>query len=218
MLRIPFVFLNEAGDAAVWAAVAPGCPITFSVRAPSCTLNHMHQPNRGFTLLELLVTLVIMAVLVALAAPNLRNLILRQSVDSAAALLVSDFRYARSEALKRSRVVVVCASGTGTSCAAPGAALKNGWMVFVPSSGSAFTAGDTILRVQPSLSSVDSIGPASGSARISFVFQATGWSLSANESLFIKPTGSTDASLVRLVCVSKNGRAALRARGETTCA
>ena len=182
-----------------------------------CILPAMKQPSRGVTLLELLVTLAVAGVLAMLAAPSLRNLVLRQSVDSAANLLVSDVRYARSEALKRSRVVMICASSTGTACTTSGAAWRNGWMVCVPSNGTSCTVGDVILRVQSAPPSVDSIGPSSGSAPPDFKFEATGMSSLANASLIVKPSGSSDVALHRLICVSKSGRAALRARGEASC-
>ena len=54
---------------------------------------------KGFTLVELLVTLVVVAILVGIAAPSFQDLIKRQRLKSVVETLLSDMRTARSEAL-----------------------------------------------------------------------------------------------------------------------
>lgn len=67
---------------------------------------------RGFTLLELMVVLAVLAVLGTLAAPSLRNFIDNQRLRSASFDLVSDLMLARSEALKRQQIIVFLPTGT----------------------------------------------------------------------------------------------------------
>ncbi len=62
---------------------------------------------RGFTLLELMVTITVLGILVALAVPSYSSLINRNRVRNAAEQMRSDFSLARSEALKRSSNVTI---------------------------------------------------------------------------------------------------------------
>jgi type IV fimbrial biogenesis protein FimT len=55
--------------------------------------------GKGFTLVELLVALVVVAILVAIAAPSFQELIKRQRLRAVVETLLSDMRAARSEAL-----------------------------------------------------------------------------------------------------------------------
>lgn len=66
---------------------------------------------QGFTLMELLVTLAIVAIVSAIAAPSFTGVIERQRVSSAADSLRSSIELARSEAIKRNANVAVVRVG-----------------------------------------------------------------------------------------------------------
>jgi type IV fimbrial biogenesis protein FimT len=93
------------------------------------------QLSRGFTLVELVVTILILAVLVAMAVPNFTDATLGSKLSSIANNLVAGTQIARSEAIKRNADVVVCASSNGTSCNNPGTGWRAGWIVRVVDSG-----------------------------------------------------------------------------------
>jgi len=84
----------------------------------------------GYSLLELIVTITIGAVLVGLATPALRGLILdsRQVGDINA--LVHAVQLARSEAAKRRRPVVLCKTVDRIHCGNSNVTWDQGWMVF----------------------------------------------------------------------------------------
>lgn len=169
-------------------------------------------------MVELLITVAIVAVLASMAVPSFRTMLVKRSVDSAADTLASDLRFARSEAVKRSNRVTVCASANGTSCTGSGALWKDGWIVFVPSAANGdFTTGDEIVRVQDMLPSIASIAPSTGTTLTQFVYQPTGWAKAANQTFIITPSGGVPAGSTRLVCVSINGRAAIRSKGSSSC-
>ena len=72
-----------------------------------------HRPSRGLTLIELMIVVLVLGVLVALAAPSMRDMILAQRVRGVNAELVTDLQFARSEAARRNRDVSV---GVQASC------------------------------------------------------------------------------------------------------
>lgn len=75
------------------------------------------RKSPGFTLTELLVTIAIVVVLLALAAPSFRTLILNQRIKTASFELFAALNYARSEAIKRNVNVTL----------RPGAAADGAW-------------------------------------------------------------------------------------------
>lgn len=179
------------------------------------TVAFMKIRQSGFTLIELMVTVAIAVLLTSLALPGFQSMLVGRRVDAAADMLVSDFRFARSEAIKRTNQVTICASSNGTSCTGAGALWRDGWIVFVDeNAGGTVDGNDIVMRVQEALTGISAIAASDGTARANFVFQSTGLTQSASQTFIVTPsTGSG----VRLICVSNKGRAALRAKGETTC-
>lgn len=83
----------------------------------------------GFTLIEIMVTLSIATILLSIAIPSFTKLIESNQITAGANELVSSLILARSEALKRSNNVSVCASANQISCS--GSDFSEGWIVFV---------------------------------------------------------------------------------------
>lgn len=74
------------------------------------------RPNHGFTLVELLITVVIIAVLAALAAPSFSAIIVNTRIKGAAQALTDGLQLARAEAIRRNeRVRLVLAASSGWS-------------------------------------------------------------------------------------------------------
>lgn len=182
----------------------------------------MRFHKQGFTLVELLIVIAIVAILGSLAAPSFNTFLLKRSVQSASDTLVNDIRYARSEALRRSTRVSICslaANTTGTCSAAGSASWANGWIVFVDTTNlGTVDAGEEIVRVQQapqSIASIQSTNTASDRSRITF--EANGFAKSADQTFIVTPTGSVPANSTRLVCISIMGRPSLRVQGTTAC-
>ena len=92
-----------------------------------------HINTRGFTLLELLTTLVIGSILVAAAIPSYLSLHERSRMAASVNLFMSHLYQARSEAIKRKRYVTLCPSSNGTDCIADYTQWAQGYIVFIDS-------------------------------------------------------------------------------------
>jgi len=71
----------------------------------------MKTKTAGFTLIELVITVTLIGVLLAIAVPSFRSLTLNQGVKSAAFDLFAALEYARSEAIKRPGETVTLKAG-----------------------------------------------------------------------------------------------------------
>ena len=71
----------------------------------------MRYTHRGFTLLELLIVMAIMAIVATLAAPSFTGVLERQRVRTVADTLRSSIDLARSEAVKRNTLITVSRIG-----------------------------------------------------------------------------------------------------------
>lgn len=87
----------------------------------------------GLTLVELVVTLTVVAILASVAAPSLRDMLTSNRLTAANNQLVSTINYARAEAVKRVYNVVLCVRNSdGSDCTSnSGDSYENGWIVFV---------------------------------------------------------------------------------------
>jgi type IV fimbrial biogenesis protein FimT len=91
----------------------------------------MKTRHAGFTLLELLTTIAVLAVIVAIGVPNFRDFVRNSRMTAAANDIVTDFNLARSEAIKRGVPVTLCKSQDGATCDADAADPFVNWIVFV---------------------------------------------------------------------------------------
>ena len=177
------------------------------------------RKHKGITLVELLVVITIAGILASMAVPSFRSMLVRRAATSAASDLASDFRFARSEAIKRSSFVSVCRSTDGAACAAAGD-WNVGWIVYLDRNGNqSADSGDDVLKVHGAPSSISSMGRigAASSTRAVFMYQPTGLALNATES-FVVTADSSIKDGTRLVCVSALGRMRVSAAGvAATC-
>lgn len=73
------------------------------------------QRFRGFTIIELMITIVVLATLVALAVPSMTGVLERRKVHGAGEKLFADLIYAKTEAIKQNSAVRVSFMGNGAT-------------------------------------------------------------------------------------------------------
>lgn len=114
--------------------------------------------NSGVSLVELLVSLFVLAVLITLSAPDMRTLIVNNRVDNAASELFSSLMLARSEAVKRQRTVSLCSTVDQSSCDETRSGWHRGWLIFTDAAGDGLlNASDQLIRRVPVQSDTVSI-------------------------------------------------------------
>jgi type IV fimbrial biogenesis protein FimT len=110
--------------------------------------------QNGFTLYELLITLLIVGVVLTLGVPNLSEFTANSRLTSTANDLHASFQLARSEAARAKTNITICASANpldaGADC---GGTWDQGYIVFVDDDGDLARAGatETVLRAHDAI-------------------------------------------------------------------
>lgn len=84
--------------------------------------------QKGFSLVELLITVVLVSILLSVAIPSFRTTLLGIKGSSLADNLVSSIHYVRSEAITRGRSITLCASLDGANCNNSATNWNQGWI------------------------------------------------------------------------------------------
>jgi type IV fimbrial biogenesis protein FimT len=110
----------------------------------------------GYTLMELLFVISIVAVLAAIAIPSFKYVTTSYRISSEVNALLGDMQFARSVALKEGQWVTICASTNGAQCVTSGNTWNTGWIVFLDiNKNQTVGANDAVLRVQPAFTGGD---------------------------------------------------------------
>ena len=157
--------------------------------------------RNGFTLIELMVTIAIAAILLALAVPSFRALLIANQMTAQTNDLVSDLAFARSEAIKRGVTVTACFANTPTTCGA-GNIWTQGWIVFVDAGTTGDSTGDTILRSHEALRGNNTLVNNGASAGTHFISYFPSGTVDVRESF----TFCNPGSVGRVVAVNASGR------------
>ena len=174
------------------------------MRTLRTTYSDQRASNAGFTLLELVVTMAVAAILTAISVPAFRSFLLNdRSMTQATSLLLS-LNLARSEAIKQdlSSGVTVCPSSDAATCNGS-ANWAQGWIVL----SSSATAPIGVVAPLAAGSTL-SVNPA-GTTQVTF--QSDGSASTATAFTLCDPRG---AHFARYTQVTLTGRVAAPAVGQ----
>jgi type IV fimbrial biogenesis protein FimT len=115
------------------------------------------KASRGVTLLELMITIAIAAILASLALPSFSSSLQSNRVATTSNEFLASVAYARSEAMRNNRGAVMCPSTDGSAC---GGTWQNGWIVWADqnANGTREDPAEPVLRRQDALYKQTSTG------------------------------------------------------------
>jgi type IV fimbrial biogenesis protein FimT len=163
----------------------------------------------GFTLVELMVAVAIVAVLTSLAAPSMRLFIGNWQVSNAVNAFMGSMQLARAEAVKKGRTVRMCRSSNSRTCGtgnnSPGG-WNSGWIVYIDNDGDGSNVGpgDTVVYTQNALSNFDGIV---SNRPNPIVYSPTGLLKGGTGMQAMTFNWDSDGEIRKTLCINFTGRA-----------
>ncbi|WP_265304182.1 GspH/FimT family pseudopilin [Verminephrobacter eiseniae] len=160
--------------------------------------------DHGFTLIELMVTIALVAVMMTLAAPSFVQYLRNSELTSLTNTLLAAINAAKSEAMKSGKSAFVQPLGTGWA---------SGWVVYVNREKQSAPGMATIVQKQEPVKSYFSIAGngTAGESSPYIRFDSSGYSVTtggapAALTLTIKRTDTDSAAEIRHIIVARTGR------------
>ncbi|MDO9270482.1 MAG: GspH/FimT family pseudopilin [Methylobacter sp.] len=155
----------------------------------------------GFTMIELIVTISIVAILIGIAIPSFNSIISSTRLTTYANELVASLNLARSEAVKR---------GVQVSVRRKGSTNQNwdaGWDIFTDSDGDGvFDAADTLLKTYPALTNGFTLRTGTVGYQDFAAYLPSGLSLSSIGDTFRLCASPADTANSRAIAINAVGR------------
>ena len=132
------------------------------------------KTSQGFTLVELLVTLLVATLLLTLGVPAMRDFVLDGRIVAVTNDFVSSINLARATAIKQQRDAEICVSTTWSNSpptCTGGANWTNGWVVWVDQDQDTVLDANEVLRVSETQTGGTSL---TGAASTLFQYDPTG--------------------------------------------
>jgi len=110
--------------------------------------------QQGFTIYELLITLLMIGIILSIGVPNMSGFMQNSRITGTANDLHASFQLARSEAARSKSNITICASANSMDAAAAcGGTFNDGWIIFVDLNGDLARGGadENVLRAHPAI-------------------------------------------------------------------
>jgi type IV fimbrial biogenesis protein FimT len=179
------------------------------------------QSQNGFTLYELLITVLVIGVVLAFGIPNFGEFTANSRMTATANDMLSSFLVARSEAARAKSNITICASPNplAGNAAACGGVFDQGWIIFEDTDGDIVRdPGESLLRAHAPVPNGLNIIPDNGANYFSFAATGLGRGNVGGNPAFISATicddrgteiASGGSSAARRLVVTPIGRATI---------
>ncbi len=165
--------------------------------------------QHGFTLVELMITLSVAAILLAVAVPSYQVFIQDSRLTAQSNNFYSAMTLAKSESVKSSSPTTICPSTNGTSCTG-GTVWSNGWLIFAdPDSDGVVDTGERIIQVGSTLVGGNTLT----SVRTRVTYSASGFALGFNSTFSL--CDSRGAAYSKRLILNNQGRLRIETGGGT---
>ena len=159
----------------------------------------------GFTLIELMVVLAMVAIIAAIAVPSWSQLRTRNVLRTAINDFNSSLQFARSEAVRLNSPVTLCPSDDGVNCT--DTEFQLGWIVRTGPAANA--AGQVILQDTLPRITVQMDTTTAATRRITFLPNGLPSSGFAGATLEVCPEDASFTNLIRSIAINRTGRTTL---------
>jgi len=158
----------------------------------------------GFTLIELMVGIAILAIISAIALPNLNDFLIKVRVDNEISKLNRMILTARNTAVSMGQTVTLCPLATDNSCSANWGGQLSVFIDLDDDNVFDLTDGETLVKVKAEIAQIDQL---QYSQSVPITYEATGLLSTANGNFIFCPEDNTDRN--RGISISRNGRATI---------
>lgn len=161
--------------------------------------------EKGFSVIELLFVIGLVAIVSAIAIPNLQQFLIRAEIRSGVNDWTFALQRAKFEAIKQNRQVTLCPSSTGTACTAT-SAYEGGWIIKTGTTAS--VAGDRIIADYIPMRRLTMTSNRANAAAVTYLPNG----LPIGNFAGMRITVMEDAqdpreNLTRYICIARTGRA-----------
>ena len=161
----------------------------------------MDKQKEGFTLIEALVVVLVMAILLGIGMPSFLDLVEKYRTESETKILLEALRVARLNAIEEQQHIVVCTSNNGTAC---NGSWNDGFIVFRDDNNNHARSADEEILFQHQFREKITVKTGSGSNQ-NMYFNANGWTPGSADSLLICARQGDNTHGYRLV-INRAGR------------